>query len=183
MPSNATPQEPDQESSTQPKPLKWYEAAIGITITLGIIAVVVFGIIVGVMYLLDDTPPDPVAELTSKVEKELRDNKDETVRVTERADGTFYVAAEFTTRLRKAGHIELEMIDAYKAIYTSGYPVALAEIAARGTLVNQYGQEFDDVIYRSSMTDTTAARVNWEKLFLVEPSLVFDDSWQHLAVR
>ena len=101
----------------------------------------------------------------------------------DRIDGTFYVAAQFTVWRKKAGPIEQEMMDVYKTIYTSGFPVALAEIAARATLVDPYGQEFEDVIYRSSMTDTTAARVNWEKLYLVEPSLVFDDSWQHLAIR
>ena len=183
MSSNATPQEPSQESSQQPKPLKWYEAVIGLTITVGIIAVVVFGVIVGVMYLLNDEPLDPVVDLTSKVEKELRSNKDGTVSVTERLDGTLYVAAQFTAWREKTGPIEQDMMDVYKTIYTSGYPVVLAEIAARGTLVDQYGQPFEMVIYRSSMTDTTAARVNWEKLYLVDPPLVFDDSWQHMAIR
>lgn len=89
------------------------------------------------------------------------------VRVTEQADGGWGVFAAFnagdnlTTNLRKGG-IEQKMSDIYIALYTSEHNIKQAAVVAYLPLVDQYGNEREDVVYKSSLDKVEADKVNWK---------------------
>lgn len=89
------------------------------------------------------------------------------VRVTEQADGGWGVFAAFnagdnlTTNLRKGG-IEQKMSDIYIALYTSEHNIKQAAVVAYLPLVDQYGNEREDAVYKSSLDKVEADKVNWK---------------------
>ena len=121
--------------------------------------------------------------LEKDVRKALRPNDWVRVDVGRRHDDKYFVFAEYKPSLSDPGTIEDTMMKSYKAIYTSTLPVIRAEIVAYGDLVNQYGHTSENVIYRTLMDGERGALVNWEKLYLVTPIRVFNDYWQHPAIR
>ena len=140
-------------------------------------------VMVSLMLACASAPAETLEELEEAVRKELRPNKDVKVTVGQRSDGFCFVFATYKPLLREVGPIEGEMMDAYKTIYTSDLPVIRAEIQAWATLVDQYGQPFESIIYSSQLDGEAALPVNWEKLYLVTPSRVFSDAWSHPAIR
>ena len=173
---------PGDPPITAPEPSK-IQLAFGFLCLLGVIA----GGVMAFLWVLDQftSPAGPLTpeDLESVTRKELRPNEVIQVTAGKYADGMYYVFAEYKPILKEAGPIENEMMDAYKAIYTSGLPVARAEIQAWATLVDQYGQPFESIIYSSQLDGEAALPVNWEKLYLVTPSRVFSDAWSHPAIR
>ena len=124
-----------------------------------------------------------IEDLEKDVGKKLRPNKNIQVKAGQRPDGLYFVLAEYKPLLKRASPIEDDMLEAYKAIYTSGLPVVRAEIVAIADLVDSYGNKHEDPIYRSSMDGDRAKLINWENLSNVSPSAAFNDSWRHPLVR
>lgn len=86
--------------------------------------------------------------------------------VVEQVNGGWGVFVEYnaddnlTTNLRKTG-IEKTMSEIYIALYTSNKDIRSASVAAYFPLVDRYGNESEDVIYKSILDKTEADKVNW----------------------
>ena len=124
-----------------------------------------------------------IENLEKDVGKALRPNKNVQVEAGHRYDGVYFVLAEYKPLLMEAGAIEDEMLEAYKVVYTSGLPVVRAEIVALADLVDGYGNEYEDPVYRSSMDGEQAKLINWGNLRNVSPRVAFSDYWRHPLVR
>ena len=86
--------------------------------------------------------------------------------VIEQVDGGWGVFVEYnaddnlTKNLRKIG-IEKRMSEIYIALYTSDKDIRSASVAAYFPLVDQYGNEFSGVVYKSILEKGEADKVNW----------------------
>jgi len=119
--------------------------------------------------------PKPVSEedqIRNIVSDQLKgsNNMDQSyirkVDVVEQVNGGWGVFVEYnaddnlTINLRKVG-IESTMSEIYIALYTSNKDVRSASIAAYFPLVDRYGNESEDVIYKSILGKPEADKVNW----------------------
>lgn len=120
-------------------------------------------------------PPKPVSEddqirnIVSNLLKGSNNMDNQYVRkidVVEQVNGGWGVFVEYnaddnlTTNLRKTG-IEKTMSEIYIALYTSNKDVRSASVAAYFPLVDRYGNESEDVIYKSILDKAEAEKVNW----------------------
>ena len=190
-------------ASPPKKQIPWSEAPLRMKVQAllicGVIIVVVAGGFWGLSFLIPESGPVSAGEkqqqdaeraiekniekLEKDTGKKLRPGKNIVVEAGHRYDGVYFVLAEYKPLLTEAGPIEDDMLEAYKAIYTLGLPVVNAEIVALADLVDSYGNEYEDPIYRSSMDGEQAQMVNWENLRNVNPGAVFSNSWRHPLVR
>ena len=170
------------ETPNKPSEPTKLQLAFGFVCLLGVICgVFLLGSFIYEKWI--DPPPPTQEDLQSAVEKELRPNRDVRVTVTKHRDGSYFVFAEYRPLLKEVGPIEDEMMDTYKTIYKFELPVAGAEVVAYANLVDRYGNQSENAIYRSALDRETAMMVNWEELHLVTPDRVFNDSWRHPAIR
>lgn len=88
------------------------------------------------------------------------------VDVSEAVGGGWNVAVEFnagdnlSTKLRKTG-IEKKMSEIYISLYTSGKDIKTVSVAAFFPLADQYGNESDGIVYKSTLAKEEANKVNW----------------------
>ena len=88
------------------------------------------------------------------------------VDIVKQAAGGWGVFTEFngddnlTANMRKGG-IQSQMAEVYIALYTSGKDVQTATVAAYFPLVDQYGNESEGVVLKTSLSKAEAAKVNW----------------------
>ena len=75
-------------------------------------------------------------------------------------DVIFRASPNLTTGMTKRG-IELDMIEGYHAIFTSGVPVLQATIEAHMVLIDKHGNEAPGVVYGTKLMGDEARRVNW----------------------
>lgn len=89
------------------------------------------------------------------------------VDVVEQIDGGWGVFVEYnaddniTSGLRKSG-IEKRMSSIYIALYTSEKDIRTATVTAYFPLVDQYGNESQDPVYKSALDKEEADKVNWD---------------------
>ncbi len=62
--------------------------------------------------------------------------------------------------MRKGG-IQSQMAEVYIALYTSGKDLQTATVAAYFPLVDQYGNESEGLVLKTSLNKVEAAKVNW----------------------
>ncbi|MBA7714134.1 hypothetical protein ES703_123150 [subsurface metagenome] len=62
--------------------------------------------------------------------------------------------------LIKAG-IEKKMSEIYIALYTSTYDIRAASVSAYFPLIDKYGKQSDDVVYKSMLSKNEADKTNW----------------------
>lgn len=83
------------------------------------------------------------------------------------ADGGWGVFVDYnaddnvTTSARKKS-IEMKMSEVYIALYTSNKDVRNASVAAHFPLQDSYGNESDDVIYKSVLSKSDADKINFQ---------------------
>ena len=187
---DANPGDPSTEAPSKPEPKKW-EIAVGLLILALIVAVAVTGTYKGYQWLNAPEPPktagdiqnDMQSDVQKSIEKELRPNKWIRAKVGQRPDGPHFAFVEYKPILQKADSIEMEMMDAYKVIYTSELHFDRVEIHAWGDLYDSFGRESEAIIFNSQMGYEEASRVNWDKLYLVDPQRVMSHHWVHQAIR
>ncbi|NCQ56027.1 hypothetical protein COT86_00650 [Candidatus Collierbacteria bacterium CG10_big_fil_rev_8_21_14_0_10_43_36] len=89
------------------------------------------------------------------------------VEVSEGEGGGWNVTVEFnandnfSTNLRKGG-IEKKMSEIYSVLYQSGKDIKTTSITAYFPLADQYGNESDGVVYKSTLDKIEANKVNWQ---------------------
>ena len=89
------------------------------------------------------------------------------INITAQADGGWGVFVDYnaddnvTTSARKNG-IEMKMSEVYIALYTSGKDVRNASVAAYLPLKDSYGNENENVIYKSVLGKIEADKVNFQ---------------------
>lgn len=89
------------------------------------------------------------------------------VEVSEGEGGGWNVTVEFnandnlSTNLRKKG-IEKKMSEIYTALYQSGKDIRTASVTAYFPLADQYGNESDGAVYKSTLDKAEADKVNWQ---------------------
>lgn len=117
--------------------------------------------------------PAPEDQIRQVVEEVLEgdNNRDQPllrgVEIVPQVDGGFGVFVEMnandnlTSGFIKGG-IEQDMTEVYQAVYHSGQDVRTASVAAYFPMIDQYGQESEDVIYKSILDKSEADKVNWD---------------------
>ncbi len=111
--------------------------------------------------------------------------------IIEQIDGGWGVFVEFnandnlTENLWKIG-MEKQMAEVYKALYTGDMDIRTASAAAYFLLVDKYGNEKDDMVYKTILDKEEADKVNWDaddSMLKIEilPS-VWTVSYKHPAV-
>ena len=90
------------------------------------------------------------------------------IQVINRPDGGWSVFVEYnasnnlTTGLIKTG-MESKMSEIYMTLYhQSGLDIRQASVAAYFPLIDQYGNENDEIVYKSLLDKTEADQVNWQ---------------------
>ena len=79
--------------------------------------------------------------------------------------------------------IEVAMIDAYGALYTSGLDVRLASVAAYFPVVDEYGTESDTIVYKTILGVAEAQSVNWDNALIIDWSWIWKVSILHPEFR
>ena len=67
----------------------------------------------------------------------------------------------FTPKSVRQG-IDIKMADIYKGLYTSGKDIEVASVSAFFPMQDKYGNQSDDVIYKSILRKSDAQKVNWQ---------------------
>lgn len=70
--------------------------------------------------------------------------------------------------------MDFKMIDAYKALYTSGLPIWEATIWNFEKLVDPYGKESDEIVYKTTLHSREASKINWKN----EANVRFERLWK-----
>lgn len=110
------------------------------------------------------------------------------VRVTPQQNGGFGVFAAFnmsdnlTTSMTKRG-VEIDMRDAYKALYTSPYDVRQAKIVAYGPLQDKFGNGSQDAVFTTSMNSDVGNKINWDNYMALDFNQLWKVSFIHPAFR
>jgi|ADGO01.1.fsa_nt_gi hypothetical protein len=83
------------------------------------------------------------------------------VRATEQVDGGYGVFVKFYDKYGIKGVIGEQMADIYKALYTSGKDVRTVSIVANTTLTDQYGNESEEAVLKTTLDKAVADKVNF----------------------
>jgi hypothetical protein len=70
--------------------------------------------------------------------------------------------------------IENEMEETYQTLYTSGEAIEEVFVGAYFTLIDDLGNETEELVYGTLLPGTTAAEINWDNAALVN----WPDVWQ-----
>lgn len=62
------------------------------------------------------------------------------------------------------------MVRAYEAIFTSGIPIHFATMAATLPMMDRFGRESVDDAYATRMDFRVGERVNWERVWRLNPA-------------
>ncbi len=76
-------------------------------------------------------------------------------------------------------NIEQIMWEAYYVLYTCGPPVQLVDLKARTRLMNRYGQEELETVYRTSLTQTVANKINWDNRERLDQTKIWKTIFLH----
>ena len=131
----------------------------------------------------DKTIAKNIERLEKDVGKKLRPGRNIVVDAGHRHDGVYFILAEYKPLRLDSDPIEDDMLEAYKAAYTSRLPVINVQITAFADLVDRYGNQVTDVVYVTEMKRDMGERINWENLRSVNPSRVMDINYRHPSVR
>ena len=79
--------------------------------------------------------------------------------------------------------IKWQVIECYGAIFNSALHVSSATIEAATDLVDGLGNEFESVVYTTTMRHRIASRINWENAAIVDLADVADETFIHRVLR
>lgn len=85
----------------------------------------------------------------------------------------FNTAENLTVGMWKRG-IEMEMADAYRILYTSKLSLWEVTIWGYGKLNDRYGNEADDIVYKTTLHSREGVKVNWKNFDSVDLRQIWD---------
>jgi hypothetical protein len=120
-------------------------------------------------------------QLGSKfIEVEIRDNAGQ--------PGTKMVVPKFKGNegwdndgTRKAMIIQTR--DLFNKLFNSDLPISKCVAMIKFPMVDKYGNESNDNVMKCTLTDTTAAKINWKNVNQIDFKPVLDDVWIHPSLR
>lgn len=120
-------------------------------------------------------------QLGSKfIEVEIRDNAGQ--------PGTKIVVPKFKGNegwdnegTRKA--MIMQTRDLFNKLFSSDLPISKCVAMIKFPMVDKYGNESNDNVMKCTLTDTTAAKINWKNVNQIDFKPVLDDVWIHPALR
>jgi hypothetical protein len=110
------------------------------------------------------------------------------VDIVAQANGGWGVFTDFnaddnlTANMRK-GALESQMAEVYIALYTSDKDVRTATVAAYFPLVDQYGNESEGVVLKTSLSKAEAAKVNWSAENIMLRKSIVPGIWTNVLVH
>lgn len=109
---------------------------------------------------------DQNAPVDKQIEQIVRNSVDESdfqeARATEQVGGGYGVYVKIYDETTRKGSIGEKMADIYKALYTSGKDINTASIVATSTLANQYGDEAEVPVLKTTLDKAIAEKVNFD---------------------
>lgn len=79
--------------------------------------------------------------------------------------------------------IEMKMTDIYKALYNGKHKVVMIVISAFFPLVDKYGNESEDVVYKTRLDKDEADKINWSQNEAMLYTNIMPKVWQLLEVH
>ncbi len=135
-----------------------------------------------------EAPPSPEEEARDLMQEHFGEQLRE-ASVVEQANGGYGVFVEFdgadnfTTEMIKRG-MEIDMREAYELLYTeANADVRTATMAAYFPMIDQMGDESEDVVYKTELDRQTAEQINWENAVVLEWDNIWDVQLFHPEFR
>lgn len=128
------------------------------------------------------------SQIESICKEKLRDNFiDVTVNDNIKNPGTKIVSINFkyenlTASMTKKGMI-IESSELMEKLFTSDLPIQEVVIFIKTPLIDQYGNSSLDTVMKCSLNKETAAKINWENRLIIDFPKIFNQYWEHPALR
>ena len=97
-------------------------------------------------------------------------------------DVQFRAESNLTNRLTKRS-IERDMMDYFHNIFTSEMPIRMAIIEAYMILMDQFGNEEENIVYGTTIWNNSASKMNWRNRHLINPGDVWEVHFMNNAFR
>ena len=98
-------------------------------------------------------------------------------------NNTWRVTVQRRVAASKFDLIKRQVIECYGAIFNSSLHVNSATVEAVTDLIDGLGNEFQDLVYTTTMRHAISNRVNWENAALVDLADVADEAFIHRVLR
>lgn len=76
-----------------------------------------------------------------------------------------------------------ELKKAFESFFTSGLPIWEVWLRKQGKLVDKFGKESTDLVYKVSLTHETAAKINWSNKTLLNFDRLWEVHYIHPALK
>ena len=130
-----------------------------------------------------DPKTDPKGYLEEVVRIGCGRNGVKNVAPVQEQNNTWRVTVQQKVTASKFDLIKWQVIKCYGAIFNSALRVNSATIEAVTDLIDGLGNEFEDVVYTTTMQRAIAIKINWENAALVDLTDVADETFIHRVLR
>ena len=97
-------------------------------------------------------------------------------------EGLYNVDVTFEGGIDDKRSIENKFRDGFEKLFKSGLPIWEIWLRKKGKLIDKFGTESDQLIYKVSMTKETAARINWGNKLVIEFPSLWEPHFIHPAL-